>query len=242
MRAAPSHPSHILGNQNPGKERMVSNWIKTQILNRVIDLFYHVLIGKKYSIKCSIQSRKNMVPRKVKWVPKQEEGTSENPKRRGRKSEAEHMMSIIDAYMAGNPPKIWEQINGWERELRSISLNQEVPRGEWEAMVSNLGNSRSSNSLFNKTIQQYWIMKHVVARAMNMNRAIQEEEEEEMRQWNKQLQNQNQEKMENMKSVLLKEITAVQIQASRNNLILGRIKQMLREMKWIMEQKSEIPR
>jgi len=91
------------------------------------------------------------------------------------------MKSIIDSYMAGNPPEIREQIAGWERELNSISKNQEVPREEWERMVLDPGNAWSHNSFFNKTLQQYWIMKHVVARAMNLNHDVREEEEAKMR-------------------------------------------------------------
>lgn len=147
------HPYPTLGNQNPVKKRMVSKWIKNQILNCVTNLCYHVLIGKKYLVNCSVQSNKKMDQRKAKWVPKQEEGTSKNTKRRGRKSKVEHMMSIIDAYMVGNPTEIREQIAGWERQLRSISTNQEVPRGEWEPMVPNLRKSLSRNSLFNKILQ-----------------------------------------------------------------------------------------
>lgn len=53
-----------------------------------------------------------MAPRKAKCVPKLEEGTSKTTKRKDKKSEVEHMKSIIDAYMARNPPEIKEQIVG----------------------------------------------------------------------------------------------------------------------------------
>jgi len=80
---------------------------------------------------------------------------------------------------SGIPPEIREQINGCEWELRSISSNKEIPRGEWEDLVPGPGNTTTRNSLFNKSIQHYWIMKHVVARAMEMNQEDWEEEEEE---------------------------------------------------------------
>ena len=56
--------------------------------------------------------------------------------------------------------------------------------------------------------------------------------------------NHNQEEMENIKSMLLKEIAVVRIQASHNNLILGRIEQMLRDLKWSREVRSldQVPR
>jgi len=95
VRDAPLYHSPILGNQKPIKERMVGNWINNQILNHVTDLCYHVLIGKKHTVKCSIQfrdkekkgansqPRRKMALRKEKCVPKQEEGTNKTMKRKG---------------------------------------------------------------------------------------------------------------------------------------------------------------
>jgi len=94
-----------------------------------------------------------MAPKKVKQARTWEEGSSSNLKRRGRKPESEKRMYMVNTYMAGNSSEILEQINGWEWELRSISENKEIPQGEWEDLVLDPRNTRSRNSLFNKSLQ-----------------------------------------------------------------------------------------
>lgn len=90
--------------------------------------------------------------KKEKQVWTEEEGSSSKPKQHGRKPEAKQIMYIINAYMAGNSPEIKEQINGWEWELRSISLNKEIPQREWEDLIPDPRNTRSRNSVLNKSI------------------------------------------------------------------------------------------
>lgn len=152
-----------------------------------------------------------MAPKKATPARTWEEGTSSNPKQRGRKPEVEKSVFMINAYMAGNSSEIHVQINGCEQELRSIIENKEIPRGEWEVLISDPGNTRRRNSLFNKILQQYWIMKHVIARAMEMNQAVREEEEEERKQGEEQVKIQITKEIENLKATLLKEIAVVQV-------------------------------
>lgn len=90
--------------------------------------------------------------------------------KRGRKTGWEHMKTLIDAYMATNPPEVRAQITGWERELNDNMTNQDIPMEEWEDMVQDPSNTRSRHTLFRQTIQQYWVMKNVVARAMTLNK------------------------------------------------------------------------
>lgn len=114
-----------------------------------------------------------MAPRRGKRDKNMAEGMSGSNKeqrKRGRKPGNEHMKTLIDAYMAGNLPDIRAQITGWERELNDSIKNQDIPMEEWESMVPDPGNSRGRHSLFRQTIQQYWVMKNVVERAMTLNR------------------------------------------------------------------------
>lgn len=182
-----------------------------------------------------------MAPKKVKHARTKEEGTSINPKQRGRQPNSKKNMFVINAYMAWNSPETHAQIHGQERELRSISENKEIPRGEWEDPIPDLGTTRGRISLFNKTLQQYWIMKHVIARAMEMNQAVREEEEEDMKQRDEQEKSQTREETKNLKASFLKEITAIQVQTARNHVLMWKMELMLQEMKWTMDQKKVKP-
>jgi len=44
-----------------------------------------------------------------------------------------------------------------------------------------------------------------------------------------------------VRAELLREIATIQIQTYRNNLALGRIEQTLKEIKWKLEQRCEMP-
>lgn len=56
--------------------------------------------------------------RTTKW------GTSSRDQRKqGRKMGQEHMKTLIDAYMAGNPLEVRAQLVGWERELNDNIAN-----------------------------------------------------------------------------------------------------------------------
>lgn len=69
------------------------------------------------------QASCNMATRRGKQDKKMAEGMSGSNKeqrKRGRKSCCEHTKTLIDAYMAGNPPDIRSQITRWERNLMII--------------------------------------------------------------------------------------------------------------------------
>lgn len=57
-------------------------------------------------------------------------GPNREQRKRGRKIGREHMKTLIDAYMAGNPPEVKAQIASWERELNDNTRNQDIPMEE----------------------------------------------------------------------------------------------------------------
>ena len=89
--------------------------------------------------------------------------SSREQSKRGRKTRREHMKTLTDVYMAGNPSEVRAQIASWERELHDNIKNQGIPMEEWEDMVQDPGNTHRRHTPFRQTIQQYWVMKNVVA-------------------------------------------------------------------------------
>jgi len=108
-----------------------------------------------------------------------EENSNRGLNKRGRRTRKEHMQTLINTYMAGNPPEVRAQIAEWERELNDNITNQDIETEEWEIMVKDLGNTRGRHMLFWQTIQQYWVMKNIVAQAMTLYK--EEEVQEEAR-------------------------------------------------------------
>ena len=80
-------------------------------------------------------------------------------------------------------------------------------------------------------------MNHVLGRAMEVNQAVREEEDEEHKAAEELLKRQLAEESASIKNTLLKELAVVQVQVSRNHLLLKDMEQMLRELKWAIEQK-----
>jgi len=78
-------------------------------------------------------------------------------------------------------------------------------------------------------------MKHVVGRAMEANQAVREEENEEHKQVEELLKRQLTEESKSIKNILLKELAAVQVQVSKNHLLLKHMEQMTQELKWATE-------
>jgi len=111
-----------------------------------------------------------MASRRSKRIVQKDERISIQGKKRGRKSEKDHIKTIIDAYMEGNQKEVRDQINSWEHDLRDNLRYIDIPMEEWERMVQDLGTMNGRQSLFKKTLHEYWIMKNVVARAMTLHR------------------------------------------------------------------------
>lgn len=166
---------------------LASEWIMIASHLNSSDLWFFVVIRRQAHSISKPRACGKMAPRMAKPAKNRDEGTSSQPSKRGRKPDFEKTMHTINAYTARIPLDIRSQINGWECELRDISDNKEIPCEDWEDLILNPGTTRGRNSLFNKTLQQYWIMKHVVGWAMEVNQAVREEEDEERKQVDEQL-------------------------------------------------------
>lgn len=59
---------------------------------------------------------------------------------------------------------------------------------EWEEMLQDLGTTNGWKSLYHRTLQQYWIMKHIVARAMTLHQEHMEGEVLNRQERNKELE------------------------------------------------------
>jgi len=180
--------------------------------------------------------RGKMAPRRTTSKQKKEAGTSSHSNKRGRKHDFDKLLHLIDGYMTSISPEVRALIHEWERELREISVNQEIPHEDWN-IISDPGTSRCRNSLFNRTLQFYWVMNHVVGRVMEVNQVVREEEAEERKQAEELLKRQLIEESASIKNILLKGLAVVQVQVSRNHLLLKHMEQMTLELKWAIEQK-----
>ena len=76
------------------------------------------------------------------------------------------------------PPKVKAIISEWERELNSNIENEEIQAKEWDTIVKGPGNTRGCQTLFRQTIQQYWVMKNILAKAMTTYKEREELEED----------------------------------------------------------------
>jgi len=200
------------------------------------NLWFSAVGGRKAFSSPKHQTRGKMAPRKTSSDMKMEAGTSSQPNKRGRNPDLDKLLHLIDGYMTGISPTVRSLIHEWERGLREISTNKEIPCEDWE-IITYLGTSRGRNMLFNRTLQFYWIMNHVLGRAMEVNQAVREEEDEEHKAAEELLKRQLAEESASIKNTLLKELAVVQVQVSRNHLLLKDMEQMLRELKWAIEQK-----
>jgi len=64
-----------------------------------------------------------MATRKTTPKQKQEAGTNSHPKNRGRKSDFDKLLHLIDGYMTSVSPEVRDLIHEWERDLRELSAN-----------------------------------------------------------------------------------------------------------------------
>jgi len=81
------------------------------------------------------QAERRMDPRRSKRIVKKEEGTSSQGKKRGRKPDGDHMKTIIDSYVEGNPKEVRDQINSREQDIRDNLRYRDIPMEEWEGML-----------------------------------------------------------------------------------------------------------
>ena len=86
-------------------------------------------------------------------------------------------------------------------------------------MVQDLGTTNGRQSLYTRTLQKYWIMKHILARAMTLHQEKMEGEVVNQQERNKELEHDRRE--------IMKELATIEIQTYRNNLALGHIEQTL---------------
>jgi len=143
-----------------------------------------------------------------------EPSTSKDPRKRGRKTGKESMQNLINGYYVGTPVEVKVVISKWERELNANIENEEIQAEEWETIVKDPSNTRGHQTLFRHTIQQYWVMKNILAKAMTTYK--EREEPEEDRPIEPSLQD------------LQKEIQSVQMQLYHNNICINRVKQTSR--------------
>ena len=89
----------------------------------------------------------------------------EKNRKRGRKTKQEVLMNLSSTYSLGNSSQVRQEIQGWERE---IQRNEEDNEAKVEIMefVTDPGNTRGRLSLFNQTFHTYWIVKFLLAKAI----------------------------------------------------------------------------
>lgn len=67
--------------------------------------------------------------------------------------------------MLGNSPVVRQEIRGWEREIQTDPEDNEA-EAEILDFITDPGNTRGRLTLLNQTIHTYWIMKCLIAKAM----------------------------------------------------------------------------
>ena len=87
------------------------------------------------------------------------------PKKRGRKSSQEHLENLVVNYILGNSSPTRMQIHGWERELQTDMEDTEAETDILD-FIHDPGNTRGRLSLFNQTIHTYWLVKCLLAKAI----------------------------------------------------------------------------
>lgn len=88
------------------------------------------------------------------------------------------MQKLMHAYCVGTPTEVKAVIASWEVELNANVVNEEIPKSVWEHVVQDLRHTRRRQTLFRPTIQLYWVMKNILAKAMTTYKDIEEAEED----------------------------------------------------------------
>ena len=89
------------------------------------------------------------------------------PKKRGRKTNQEHLENLVSNYIMGNSSPVCHQIRGWERDLQIEPEDNEV-EAEILDFIQDPGNTRGRLTLLNQTIHTYWLVKCFLAKAMQI--------------------------------------------------------------------------
>lgn len=93
--------------------------------------------------------------------------TPEPSRRPGRKARqtVEHKIQRVErAYMQNTNPKIRRIIQNMEDEAIQAQLESEME--DWELLVHDPGNTRGRMSLFKQSLHMYWVMKRLLAKAL----------------------------------------------------------------------------
>ena len=73
--------------------------------------------------------------------------------------------NLAASYVVGNPSKICQEICGWEREIQTDPEDLEAET-EILDFITDPGNTRGHLTSFHQTIHTYWILKCLLAKAM----------------------------------------------------------------------------
>ena len=86
-------------------------------------------------------------------------------RKRGRKTRQEVLTNLLETYSIDNSSQVRQEIRGWKREIQT---DEEDNEAEEEIMdfITDPGNIRGRLSLFHQTVHTYWIVKCLLAKAM----------------------------------------------------------------------------
>jgi hypothetical protein len=87
------------------------------------------------------------------------------PQKRGRQTNQEHLENLVFNYILGNSSPTRMQIRGWERDLQTDPEDTEAEADILD-FIHDPGNTRGRLSLFNQAIHTYWLMKCLLAKAI----------------------------------------------------------------------------
>ena len=96
---------------------------------------------------------------------KQKDKLEHVPKKRGRKTNQEHLENLVANYIMGNSSIVRQEIRGWERDIQT-DLEDNETEAEILEFIMDPGNTRGRLTLFNQTIHTCWIVKCLLAKAM----------------------------------------------------------------------------
>ena len=96
---------------------------------------------------------------------KQKAETESTSKKHGRKSNLEILENLEASYVIGNSSTIRQEIRGWEREIQTYPEDLEVET-EILDFITDPGNTRGRLTSFHQKINTYWILKCLLAKAM----------------------------------------------------------------------------
>lgn len=126
------------------------------------------------------------------------------------------MQNLMHAYHVGTPIEVKAAIASWEAKLNTKVVNDEIPETNWEHIIQDPGHTHGPQTLFRQTIQLYWVMKKLLAKAMTTYKDREEPEED---------------KQEELKlKYMQKEIQSVQMQQYHHNLNLKKVEKQIQSL------------